>query len=156
MSRITCHLSPVTCHLSHFIKKKITIQKKWTKGLSYWWRVCYQWGLLRIVSWVSQVETSIEIGFLHFFSIFHITKCKVQWWNLKKHKITVFNKSNHYYEHMFHSSHGSYRNVNTYINICIFMPLLRIIKNKPHKADISCFIKGHIYHPSIQQQYQAN
>ena len=39
MSRVTCHVSCVTCHMSHFFSSLEV----------YWWRVCYQRGLPRLV-----------------------------------------------------------------------------------------------------------
>ena len=46
MSRVTCHMSRVTCHMSH-----ITIFFFFfgQRGEAYWWRVCYQRGLPRLV-----------------------------------------------------------------------------------------------------------
>ena len=40
MSHVTCHVSRVMCHVSHVM---------WQSGEAYRWRVCYQWGLPRLV-----------------------------------------------------------------------------------------------------------
>ena len=48
MSGVTCPMSPVIfCLHASFLKQneKKKIRKKWTKG----WRVCYQWGLPRLI-----------------------------------------------------------------------------------------------------------
>ena len=50
MSRVTCHMWHVTCHMSHvtccifFFSSFLELS-----GEAYWWRVCYQWGLPRLV-----------------------------------------------------------------------------------------------------------
>ena len=60
LSCVTCHVSPVTFHLSHvkkkyilfffFTKKLIILNIFWQSGGASWWRVCYQWGLTRLVN----------------------------------------------------------------------------------------------------------
>ena len=48
MSLVTCHVSRVTCHMScvtcHFFSSFFG-----QSGEAYWWRVCYQRGLPRLV-----------------------------------------------------------------------------------------------------------
>ena len=53
VSHVMCHVSTVTCHLSH-VKKRIHIyffylKKIGQSGGASRWRVCYQWGLSRLV-----------------------------------------------------------------------------------------------------------
>ena len=52
MSRVTCHVSHVTCHMSHVVKHMSYIYIYFfffgQFGEAYWWRVCYQRGLLRL------------------------------------------------------------------------------------------------------------
>ena len=50
--RVTCHASCVMCHMSRVTLKNIYEYEYFfflhTGGVS-WWRVCYQWGLPRLV-----------------------------------------------------------------------------------------------------------
>ena len=51
VSRVKCHMSHITCHVSHvtchfFLFLFFSGQS----GEAYWWRVCYQRGLPRLVS----------------------------------------------------------------------------------------------------------
>ena len=46
VSLIMCHMSPVTCHMSLFFYPS---EKIGHSGGSSQWRVCYQWGLPRLV-----------------------------------------------------------------------------------------------------------
>ena len=50
MSRVTCHMSGVTCHMSH-VRCHMPCHFFFLgqSGEAYWWRVCYQWGLSRLV-----------------------------------------------------------------------------------------------------------
>ena len=58
--RVTCHMSLVTCHVSHVTCRIFFFLLFFYKA--YRWRVCYQWGLPRLVhsfihsfsEWVSQ------------------------------------------------------------------------------------------------------
>ena len=45
MSRVTCPMSRVMCHMSHILFLIFFGQS----GEAYWWRVCYQRGLPRLV-----------------------------------------------------------------------------------------------------------
>ena len=45
MSRVTCHMSCVICHIFFFFSSTFFGQS----GEAYQWRVCYQWGLPRLV-----------------------------------------------------------------------------------------------------------
>ena len=47
VSRITCHMSHVTCHMSHVTCHFFLFFRP--SGEAYWWRVCYQRGLPRLV-----------------------------------------------------------------------------------------------------------
>ena len=47
VSRVTCHVSCVTCHVSHVIFFCLFFGQS---GEAYRWRVCYQRGLLRLVT----------------------------------------------------------------------------------------------------------
>ena len=61
VSRVTCHVSHVTCHLSPvtcYLKKIINIILRQRGGAS-WWRVCYQRGLPRLVSYIHTLHTSL-------------------------------------------------------------------------------------------------
>ena len=49
VSRVTFHVSRVTCHMSH-----VTFFGQ--SGEDYWWRVCYQRGLPRLVSFTLVVN----------------------------------------------------------------------------------------------------
>ena len=56
MSCVTCHVSHVmhhmscvNCHMSHFFSSFF-----WQCGEAYRWRVCYQWGLPRLVFWTGR------------------------------------------------------------------------------------------------------
>ena len=44
VSRVTCHVSRVTCHMPFFF-----LFFSGQSGEAYWWRVCYQRGLRRLV-----------------------------------------------------------------------------------------------------------
>ena len=48
VSHVTCQVSPITCHLSH-VKKKLSFKKIGQSGGVRRGRVCYQWGLPRLV-----------------------------------------------------------------------------------------------------------
>ena len=45
MSHVTCHVSRDTCHVSHVLSFFFCGQS----GEVYWWRVCFQRGLPRLV-----------------------------------------------------------------------------------------------------------
>ena len=61
VSRVTCHMSYLICHMSYVICQvsHVTCQMShvffvflfffWLTGEAYRWRVCYQWGLPRLV-----------------------------------------------------------------------------------------------------------
>ena len=49
VSHVTCHVSRVTCHVSH-VTCHIFFLFFGQSGEAYRWRVCYQWGLPRLVS----------------------------------------------------------------------------------------------------------
>ena len=53
---VTCHMSRVTCKMS----KKKNIISYWQIGEAYRWRVCYQWGLPRLVSIILSLKTVVE------------------------------------------------------------------------------------------------
>ena len=60
MSGVTCPMSPVIfCLHASFLKQneKKKIRKKWTKG----WRVCYQWGLPRLIFDTDKKKRSINM-----------------------------------------------------------------------------------------------
>ena len=46
VSRVICHMSRVTCHVSHVVFFLVFFGQS---GEAYWWRVCYQRGLPRLV-----------------------------------------------------------------------------------------------------------
>ena len=46
LSHVTCHVSHVTCHILFFY---FYFYFLWQSGKVYWWRVCYQRGLPRLV-----------------------------------------------------------------------------------------------------------
>ena len=52
MSRVMCHMSQVTCHMSFFYFYFFFGQS----GEAYWWRVCYQRGLPRLVLFIDCME----------------------------------------------------------------------------------------------------
>ena len=53
MSHVTCHVSRVTCHMSSvFLFFLFFLQS----GGAIWWRVCYQQGLTRLVSFIFLTE----------------------------------------------------------------------------------------------------
>ena len=45
ISLITCHVSHLSCHMSHIFSSFFLLE---IGGVS-WWRVCYQWGLPRLI-----------------------------------------------------------------------------------------------------------
>ena len=54
MSRVTCHVSHVTCHMSRVTSHMSLFFSSFfsffgQSGRAYWWRVCYQRGLPRLV-----------------------------------------------------------------------------------------------------------
>ena len=61
VSRVTCHVSCGTCHMWHvFFLYIIFLCVCVQSGQCVQWRVCYQRGLLRLVSWESAIDcTSI-------------------------------------------------------------------------------------------------
>ena len=67
-----CHVSPVTCHMSNkvsfYIKKK-TSENIGQRGGASRWRVCYQWGLPRLVFKVRK-----QIGEQNIIYIYLLTK----------------------------------------------------------------------------------
>ena len=56
MSRVTCHVSPVTCHMSIYIYIFNLFKKNGQSGGASRWRVCYQWGLHRLVFYPSLIH----------------------------------------------------------------------------------------------------
>ena len=63
MSRVMCHVSSVICNLSH-----VMCQKKYDFfffffgkiGLASWRRVCYQWGLPRLVLIILEMHNMMK------------------------------------------------------------------------------------------------
>ena len=49
MSHVMCHILSVTCHMSHVICHVSHVTFFLTSGEAYWWIVCYQQGLSRLV-----------------------------------------------------------------------------------------------------------
>ena len=51
MAHVTCNISCVTCHVSNFTchMSCVTYHFLWQSGEASLWRVCYQWGLPRLV-----------------------------------------------------------------------------------------------------------
>ena len=51
LSGISCHVPPVMCYLPYVIYILFVIKKKLQIGRASLWRVCYQRGLSRLVSY---------------------------------------------------------------------------------------------------------
>ena len=66
-----CHLSPVTCH--NFFLFFFTSKKNWKSGGARRWRVCYQWGLPRLV------YSNLCHKFTIWVALRHISYTKLCW-----------------------------------------------------------------------------
>ena len=70
MSRVTCHVSRVTCHMSLF---SFSFGQS---GEAYWWRVCYQRGLPRLVFIIKATTNAMSFGHLLHNPIINYWICK--------------------------------------------------------------------------------
>ena len=59
-----CHVSRVRCHVSHVTYNFFIFKKIGLGGGASWWRVCYQWGLPRLVFEILdiKVHNNLSIG----------------------------------------------------------------------------------------------
>ena len=80
MSHVTCHMLRVTCHMSHVMcHMSQFLLLCGQSGETYWWRVCYQQGLLRLVFTFILVSTfALLYIFFLVAPIFNISSL-VQW-----------------------------------------------------------------------------
>ena len=65
MSGVTCPMSPVTCHMSCVTWIFFFIIFFWQNGDAYWWRVCYQWGLPRLILMEAILFCSFSLWMSH-------------------------------------------------------------------------------------------
>ena len=88
VSPVTCHVSPITCHVSPVTCNFFILKNIGQIGGASQWRVCYQCGLPRLVSWNTCVTTklvramtgvevggkSLSLNASHRFSVWAKTK----------------------------------------------------------------------------------
>ena len=74
ISLVTCHVSHLRCHMSHIFSSSFLLE---SGGVS-WWRVCYQWGLPRLVFRLFLIKNSL-IPKIYLFQL-----VVVRFWSLKK------------------------------------------------------------------------
>ena len=67
VSHVTCHMLCVTCHMSGVIFFK-------QDGGVIWWRVCYQWGLPRLVLLAYTAKNYLFIFIVVYHSAKHPNK----------------------------------------------------------------------------------
>ena len=81
ISLVTCHVSHLRCHMSHIFSSFFLLE---SGGVS-WWRVCYQWGLPRLVFRLFLIKNSL-IPKIYLFQL-----VVVRFWSLKKANWWEFN-----------------------------------------------------------------
>ena len=88
VSQVRCHISPVTCHVSHLrchMSHMFSSFFLLESGGVSWWRVCYQWGLPRLVFRLFLIKNSL-IPKTYLFQL-----VVVRFWSLKKANWWEFN-----------------------------------------------------------------
>ena len=89
MSHVTCHVSHVTCHVSHVICHFFFFLFFGQSGQAYWWKVCYQQGLPRLV-YISQHQTNYKtrlVGNRSNWSVFIVAAHRWTFgWNFDWHR----------------------------------------------------------------------
>ena len=77
VSRVTCHVSHGTCHIAHVTCHFFSSSFFEQSGEAYWCRVCYQWGLPRLVCDCAELAETAWHGatpvIIHLYELSHQT-----------------------------------------------------------------------------------